>query len=84
VAGYGSIAAPGGAAFSTSSMKKNATSGKKEVGSVILVRWLAATTFWAGSPGVNKIGGGDFDQHDLDLLTLLASQIATAIDKQQP
>ena len=53
---------------------------EKEVGSVILVPMVGRNNFLGGIAGVNKIGGGDFDQHDLDLLTLLASQIATAID----
>jgi diguanylate cyclase (GGDEF)-like protein/PAS domain S-box-containing protein len=53
---------------------------EKEVGSVILVPLVGSNHFLGGIAGINKIGGGDFDQHDLDLLTLLASQIATAID----
>jgi len=53
---------------------------EKEVGSVILVPMVGRNNFLGGIAGINKIGGGDFDQHDLDLLTLLASQIATAID----
>lgn len=53
---------------------------EKEVGNVILVPLIGRNNFLGGIAGINKIGGGDFDQHDLDLLTLLASQIATAID----
>ncbi|GAO36256.1 hypothetical protein SCT_1661 [Sulfuricella sp. T08] len=53
---------------------------EKEVGSVILVPLVGQNHFLGGIAGINKIGGGDFDQRDLDLLTLLASQIATAID----
>lgn len=53
---------------------------EKEVGSVILVPVVGRNHFLGGIAGINKIGGGDFDQHDLDLLTLLASQISTAID----
>ncbi|OYW39278.1 MAG: hypothetical protein B7Z35_04915 [Hydrogenophilales bacterium 12-61-10] len=53
---------------------------EKEVGNVILVPMVGRSNFLGGIAGINKIGGGDFDQHDLDLLTLLASQIATAID----
>jgi diguanylate cyclase (GGDEF)-like protein/PAS domain S-box-containing protein len=53
---------------------------EQEVGSVILVPLIGRNSFLGGIAGVNKIGGGDFDRHDLDLLTLLASQIATAID----
>lgn len=53
---------------------------EKEVGHVILVPLIGRNNFLGGIAGINKIGGGDFDEHDLDLLTLLASQIATAID----
>lgn len=53
---------------------------EKEVGNVILVPLIGRSNFLGGIAGINKIGDGDFDQHDLDLLTLLASQIATAID----
>ena len=53
---------------------------EKEVGNVILVPLIGRSKFLGGIAGINKIGGGDFDKHDLDLLTLLASQIATAID----
>lgn len=53
---------------------------EKEVGSVILVPLVGRNHFLGGIAGINKVGGGDFDQRDLDLLTLLASQIATAID----
>ncbi|MBZ0096635.1 MAG: EAL domain-containing protein [Sulfuricella sp.] len=53
---------------------------EKEVGSVILVPLVGSNHFLGGIAGINKIGDGDFDQRDLDLLTLLASQIATAID----
>ncbi|MHB1085228.1 MAG: EAL domain-containing protein [Thiobacillus sp.] len=53
---------------------------EKEVGNIILVPLIGRYNFLGGIAGINKIGGGDFDKHDLDLLTLLASQIATAID----
>lgn len=53
---------------------------EKEVGSVILVPLVGRNHFLGGIAGINKQGGGDFDKSDLDLLTLLASQIATAID----
>lgn len=53
---------------------------EKEVGNVILVPLIGRNNFLGGIACINKIAGGDFDQHDLDLLTLLASQIATAID----
>ena len=60
--------------------EKERNQWEKEVGSVILVPLIGRTNFLGGIAGINKIGGGDFDEHDLDLLTLLASQIATAID----
>ena len=53
---------------------------EKEVGNVILVPMIGRNHFLGGIAGINKMGGGDFSQHDLDLLTLLASQIAIAID----
>lgn len=60
--------------------EKERNQWEKEVGNVILVPLIGRNNFLGGIAGINKIGGGDFDQHDLDLLTLLASQIATAID----
>ena len=53
---------------------------EKEVGSVILVPLVGRNHFLGGIAGINKIGKRDFDQSDLDLLTLLASQVAIAID----
>lgn len=53
---------------------------KKQAGSVILVPLVGSNHFLGGIAGFNKIGGGEFDQADLDLLSLLASQVAIAID----
>lgn len=53
---------------------------EKEVGSVVLVPIVGQNHFLGGIAGINKIGGRDFDRNDLDLLTLLASQVAIAID----
>jgi diguanylate cyclase (GGDEF)-like protein/PAS domain S-box-containing protein len=53
---------------------------EKEVGSVILVPLIGRNNFLGGIAGINKKGGVDFGRHDLDLLTLLASQVAIAID----
>jgi diguanylate cyclase (GGDEF)-like protein/PAS domain S-box-containing protein len=53
---------------------------EKQVGSVILVPLVGSNHFLGGIAGINKVGGGDFDQSDLDLLNLLASQVAIAID----
>lgn len=56
------------------------TQWEKEVGSVILVPIVGRDHFLGGIAGINKLGGHDFDGHDLDLLTLLANQVAIAID----
>lgn len=53
---------------------------EKEVGSVILVPLVGRNHFLGGIAGINKAGGRDFDQRDLDSLMLLASQVAIAID----
>jgi len=53
---------------------------EKQVGTLILVPLIGRNHFLGGIACINKMGGADFDQNDLDLLTLLASQIATAID----
>lgn len=53
---------------------------KKQAGSVILVPLIGSKHFLGGIAGFNKVGGVEFDQADLDLLTLLASQVAIAID----
>ena len=53
---------------------------EKQVGNVILVPLVGRNHFLGGIAGINKVGGADFDQADLDLLTLLASQVAIAID----
>lgn len=56
------------------------TRWEKQGGSLILVPLAGRNHFLGGIAGINKVGGGDFDQADLDLLTLLASQVAIAID----
>ncbi len=56
------------------------TQWEREVGSVILVPLIGRNHFLGGIAGINKLGGRDFDEHDLDLLTLLADQVAIAID----
>lgn len=56
---------------------------EKQVGSVILVPLVGSNHFLGGIAGINKVGGGDFDQNDLDLLNLLASQVAIAIDNSR-
>jgi diguanylate cyclase (GGDEF)-like protein len=53
---------------------------EKEAGSVILVPLVGKHQFLGGLAGINKIGGRDFSQRDLDLLTLFANQVSFAID----
>ena len=53
---------------------------EKAAGSTILVPLVGRNHFLGGIACINKLGGGDFDRHDLDLLVLLASQVAIAID----
>lgn len=53
---------------------------QKQAGTVILVPLVGSNHFLGGIAGFNKVGGGEFDQADLDMLTLLASQVAIAID----
>lgn len=53
---------------------------EKEAGSVILVPLLGKNHFLGGIAGITKIGGGDFDKRDLDLLSLFASQVTVTIE----
>ncbi|HEY6096133.1 MAG TPA: EAL domain-containing protein [Gallionellaceae bacterium] len=53
---------------------------ERQVGTVLLVPLIGRNHFLGGIACIDKVGGGDFDEKDLDLLTLLASQVATAID----
>jgi diguanylate cyclase (GGDEF)-like protein/PAS domain S-box-containing protein len=53
---------------------------EKQVGSVILVPLIGRNHFLGGIAGINKLDGEDFDQDDLEMLNLLASQVAIAID----
>ncbi|HEU0187598.1 MAG TPA: EAL domain-containing protein [Gallionellaceae bacterium] len=53
---------------------------EKQVGTILLVPLLGRNHFLGGIACIDKVGGGDFDEKDLNLLTLLASQVATAID----
>ena len=60
--------------------EKERNQWEKEVGNIILVPMTGRNHFLGGIACINKIGGLDFDEHDLDLLTLLANQVAIAID----
>jgi diguanylate cyclase (GGDEF)-like protein len=51
-----------------------------EAGTLILVPLIGKHYFLGGIAGINKIGGGNFDKRDLDLLTMFASQVSIAIE----
>jgi len=53
---------------------------EKEAGTIILVPLVGKRQFLGGIAGINKLGGGEFDKRDLDLLTLFASQVGVAIE----
>jgi len=53
---------------------------EQKAGTVIMVPLAGENNFLGGISGVNKIGGGNFTQRDLDLLTLFASQVAIALE----
>lgn len=51
-----------------------------EAGTVLLVPLIGRRNFLGGLAGINKQGGGDFTQRDLNLLQLFAAQAAIAIE----
>jgi diguanylate cyclase len=53
---------------------------EQEAASVILVPLFGKRQFLGGLAGINKIGGGDFTQRDLDLLTHFSHQVSFAIE----
>ena len=53
---------------------------EKQAGSYIMVPLLGKQHFLGGIAGLNKIGGGDFDNNDLDLLSMFAAHITAAIE----
>ncbi|HEX5636115.1 MAG TPA: sensor domain-containing diguanylate cyclase, partial [Gammaproteobacteria bacterium] len=53
---------------------------EKEAGSVILVPLQGPKHFLGGIAGINKQGADDFDQRDLNLLTLFANVVSVAIE----
>lgn len=53
---------------------------EKQAGSYIMVPLIGKQHFLGGIAGLNKIGGGDFDKNDLDLLSMFASHITAAIE----
>lgn len=56
---------------------------EKEAGSIILVPLIGKRHFLGGIAGINKIGGKDFTQRDLDLLTLFAHQVSFAVENAE-
>ena len=53
---------------------------EREVSTVIVVPLISKKGFLGGIAGLNKQGGQDFTKSDLDLLTLFASQVSTALE----
>jgi len=53
---------------------------EKEAGSVILVPLQGPKHFLGGIAAINKQGAADFDQRDLNLLTLFANVVSVAIE----
>lgn len=53
---------------------------ENEAGHLILVPLIGKRHFLGGLAGIDKIGGGDFDKRDIDLLSLFASQVAIVIE----
>lgn len=56
---------------------------EKEAGSIIMVPLEGKNRFLGGLSGINKIGGGEFDKRDLDILVLFAHKFAIAIENAQ-
>ncbi|HED33733.1 MAG TPA: diguanylate cyclase [Gammaproteobacteria bacterium] len=56
---------------------------EKEAGSIIMVPLEGKNRFLGGLAGINKIGGGEFDKRDLDILVLFAHKFAIAIENAQ-
>jgi diguanylate cyclase (GGDEF)-like protein len=53
---------------------------EKEAGTMILIPLQGRKHFLGGIAGINKIGGGDFDRRDLNMLSLFSSIVAIAIE----
>jgi GAF domain-containing protein len=53
---------------------------EQEAGSIILVPLIGHRRFLGGIAGINKHGGGEFEQRDYDLLSMFASQVSIAIE----
>jgi len=53
---------------------------EREAGTLILVPLRGRAHFLGGLAGIDKVGGGDFTQRDLNLLSLFASQVSIAVE----
>jgi K+-sensing histidine kinase KdpD len=53
---------------------------EKEVGSVILVPLIGKQHFLGGIAGMNKTGGGEFNEGDLELLSLFATHVTSGVE----
>ncbi len=53
---------------------------EKEAGSIILVPLVGKQRFLGGIACINKLGGDEFDQDDLDLLLMFAGYVSIAIE----
>ena len=53
---------------------------EQRAGSIILVPLIGKQRFLGGIAGIDKAGGGEFDERDLELLTMFASQVSIAIE----
>lgn len=53
---------------------------EKTAGTVILVPLVGKHNFLGGIAGLNKIGAAEFNERDLELLTMFANQVSIAIE----
>ena len=53
---------------------------ENEAGTLIMVPLLGRHSFLGGLSGINKVGGGEFTERDLQILELFAGQVAIAIE----
>jgi len=56
------------------------TKWEKEAETILMVPLVGKKHFWGGIAAIDKQGAAGFDQADLDLLTLLAQQVAIAVE----
>lgn len=53
---------------------------ENEAGTLIMVPLIGRESFLGGLAGMNKVGGGEFTENDLQILELFAGQVAIAIE----